>query len=78
MDRINYVISVKSGITYSINHNFAGIRIDSYDSLPIEKTLNFYNVMILNNSVVHENENNNYYDIFLEKGSYGDKSNTFF
>ena len=35
--RINYVISEKSGVTDSINHNFARITIDSYNSLPIEK-----------------------------------------
>ena len=35
-DRINYLISEKSGITNSINHYFARIRIDSYNSLPIE------------------------------------------
>ena len=34
---IKYLISEKSGITYSINYNFARIRIDSYNSLPIEK-----------------------------------------
>ena len=38
-DRIKYLISKKSGIADSINHNFAIIRIDSYDSLPIEKIL---------------------------------------
>ena len=31
-DRIKYLISKKSGITDSINHNFARIRIDSYNS----------------------------------------------
>ena len=36
-DKIKYLINEKSGITDSINHNFARIRIDSYDSLPIEK-----------------------------------------
>ena len=36
-DRIKYLISEKSGITNSINHNFAGVRIDSYNYLPIEK-----------------------------------------
>ena len=29
----------KSGIKDSINHNFARIRIDSYNSLPMEKLL---------------------------------------
>ena len=35
LDRINYLISKKSGITDNINHNFAKITIDSYNSLPI-------------------------------------------
>ena len=51
-DKINYLMSEKSGITYSINHNFARIRIDSYNSLPIEKTLTFHNVIILIKSVM--------------------------
>ena len=36
-DRIRHLISEKNGVTYSINPNFARIRIDSYNSLPIEK-----------------------------------------
>ena len=35
-NRITYLINEKSGITDIINHNFARIRIDSYNSLPIE------------------------------------------
>ena len=31
----------KGGISDSISHNFAKIRIDSYDSLPIEKISTF-------------------------------------
>ena len=46
-DMIKYLISEKSGITDSINHNFGEIKIDSYDSLPIEKQLTFHNVIIL-------------------------------
>ena len=62
----------KSSITYSINHNFAKIRIDSYNSLRIEKILTFHKVIILSklmrikiNTIT-----------FLEKGSYKDKSST--
>ena len=40
-DKIKYLISKKSCITDSINHNFREIRIDSYNSLPIEKILTF-------------------------------------
>ena len=32
-----YPVSEKSGITVSINYNFARIKIDSYNSLPTEK-----------------------------------------
>ena len=39
--------SKKSGYTDSINHIFARIRVDSYNSLFIEKTLIFHNVIIL-------------------------------
>ena len=69
-------ISEESGITNSINHNFARIRIESYNSLPIEKILTFHNVIILIMSVGNKNKNSYYYNIFLEKGSYKDKTNT--
>ena len=36
-DKIKYLISEKSSIKDSINHNFGNIRIDSYNSLPIKK-----------------------------------------
>ena len=75
-DRIRYLIYEESCSTDSINHNFERIRIDSYNSLPIEKSLTFHNVKILIKSVVNKNENNYYYDIFFKKSSYEDKSNT--
>ena len=30
-------MGVKSGITYVISHNYARIKVDLYDSLPLEK-----------------------------------------
>ena len=75
-DRIKYLVSKKSGITNTINHNFARIRIYSYNSPTIENILTFHNLIILIKSVVNENKNKYYYYIFLEKGSYKDKSNT--
>ena len=68
-DRITYLISEKSGIKDSINHNFGRIRIDSCNSLPNEKPLTFYNVRMLNSPVVNENKNDYYYNIFLKKVS---------
>ena len=73
-NRIRYLISEKSGITDSINHSFARIRIDSYNSLLIEKTLPFYYVIMLIKSVVNKNKANYYYSKFLENLSYEDKS----
>ena len=83
---ILYLTSEKSDITDSANHNFGEIRIDSYNSLPIEKILTFHNVMILIKSVVNKNKNEyilntfheyiNTHNVFLEKGSCKDKSYT--
>ena len=75
-DKIKYLIGEKSGITDSINRNFGRIRVDSYDSLPIEKILTFHNDIILIKSVINKNKNEYYYNTFLEKGSYKDKSYT--
>ena len=65
-----------NGITDSINHNFGRIRIDPYNSLPIEKMFTFHSVIILFKAVFNKNKNHYYYDIFLKNGSYKDKSNT--
>ena len=59
-----------------VNLHFARIRTDSYISLPIEKILNFHNGIIPIKSVVNKDKNNYYYNIFLEKGLYKDKSYT--
>ena len=44
--------------------------IDSYDSLPLEKLLNFHNVIIFIKSVFNRDKNNYYHNSFLEAGSY--------
>ena len=59
-DKINYLTSEKSGITYSTNHNFARIRIDPYYSFSIEKILTFHNVITLIKPIVNKNESNYY------------------
>ena len=68
--RIRYLIAVKRRITYTNCYNYAKIKVDSYDSLPLEKILTFYNVAILIKSVFNKDKNNYYYNIFLEKCSY--------
>ena len=50
-DGTRYLINVKSGITYIISHNYATIKVDSYDFAPLEKTVTIRNVTILVKSV---------------------------
>ena len=74
-DEFKYLMSKKSSIKDSINHNFGQIRIYSYSSLTIEKILTFH-VITLIKSVVNKNKNKYCYNIFFKKGSYKDKSDT--
>ena len=69
-NRIRYLISLKSSITYIFSHYFAKIKVDSYDYLPIEKRLTLHNVIIHIKSVLTKDKNHYYYKIFLEKCSY--------
>ena len=68
-DRIRYLISLKSGITYIFSHDLTKIKVDSYDSLPIENILTLHNVVILIKSVLNKDKNPYYYKIFLEQYS---------
>ena len=61
---IRYPISQKSGITYAFSHNNARIKVDSYESLPLEKTLTFHIIRILIKLVFNKNQNHFYHNIF--------------
>ena len=63
-DRIKYLIIKNVVLQVVLTINFGRIRIDSCNSLPIEKMLTFHNVTILIKSVVNENKNNFYDNIF--------------
>ena len=69
-NRIRYLISQKDGITYVFSQYYAKIKVDSYDSLPLEKTLTFHNVIILITLVFDKDKNNYYFNMFLEKCSH--------
>ena len=69
-NRIRYLVSLKSSITCIVSHYFAKIKVDSYDSLPIKKSLTLHPVIILIKSVLNIDKNHYYYKIFLEKCSY--------
>ena len=45
-NRIRYLISLKSSVTYIFSHYFVKIKVCSHDSLPIEKSLTLQNVKI--------------------------------
>ena len=62
-------IGVKSGITYVFSHNYAKIKVDLFDSLPLEKTFAFRNVIIHIKSVLNKDQNHYYHNTFLEKCS---------
>ena len=69
--RIRYFITVKkSGITNVVSHNYARIKIDLCDSLPLEKTVTLHNAITLIKLVFNTDQNHYYYNIFLEKCSY--------
>ena len=65
---------VKGGITYVISHTYPKVKANSYDFLPLEKTVTFHNVIILIKLTFDKDENNYYDNIFLEKASYGKNS----
>ena len=46
-NRFRYLTSVKNGITYVISHNYKKIKVNSYNSLPLKKTMTFHNIIIL-------------------------------
>ena len=70
--RIKYLISLKNAVTYIFSHYIAKIKVDSCDSLPIEKILRIIK------SVLDKDKNHYYYKIILEKCSYQLIKNFFF
>ena len=50
-NRIRYLIIVKDGIKYIIFHNYPNIKVHSYNSLPLEKTMTFQDIIIVITSV---------------------------
>ena len=55
-NRIRYLIEVKIGITYVISHNYAKIKVDSYNFLSLEEALTFHNVTILIKGALSERQ----------------------
>ena len=60
-DRVTYHVSPKSGIKYIFSHYFTKIKVDSYNSLPIEKILSLHNVKIHIKSVLNKDKYHYYF-----------------
>ena len=58
-----------------MSHDYAKIKVDSFDSLPLEKAMTFHHVIILIKSVFNRDKNS-YYNIFLLKALYELPKNT--
>ena len=41
--RLDTLLVKKSGITNVFSHNYARVKVDTYGSLPLKKTLTFHN-----------------------------------
>ena len=47
-NKIRYLVSQKNDITHVFYHNYVKIKVDSYGSLPLEKTSAFYFITLIN------------------------------
>ena len=52
------------------SHNYARIKFDLYDFLPLGKKLTFHHVTVLIKLVLNKDHNHYYYNIYLEKCFY--------
>ena len=68
-NRIRYLIGIKNGITHVFFCYYAKIKVDSYNSVPLEKTLTLHNVIIHITSFLNKDQNHYFYKIFSEKFS---------
>ena len=61
---------LKRKISDVFNHKYTKIKINLVNGLPLEKTLNKHNVVILIKTVFNEDCNHYYRHVLLEKCSY--------
>ena len=66
-DRIRYLKELKSGIKYVNSFNYAKIKIDSDDDLPLEKALTLHNDVMIIMPVFNKSNNQYDYKTFSEK-----------
>ena len=65
MIKLDILLVKKSGITHILSHNFAKAKNFSFNTLPLEKSLNLDNIIILINSAFNKDHSDKCsYDIF--------------
>ena len=76
-DAIYNRYSLKYGIAYVFSHYYTKMKVDSYDPLPLENSLKLFTSMLTwHNALIHispvlnKDQNQYYYNLFLEKCSY--------
>ena len=64
-NKVRHVIGVRKVIAYVVSNNYAKLKVDSYDSLHLEKALTFQNVTRLIKLVFNKVKDNYYHNILL-------------
>ena len=62
---LDILLAQKSSVAYVFSCIYAKIKVDSYDSSHLEKTLTLHNANYLYRSFLNKHKNPYYYDIFL-------------
>ena len=71
-DRIRYLIMINSNISDVDSHKYMKIKINSGGNLPLEKTLDIQNLVIIIKSSFNKNHNPYYYNLFILPVTYFD------
>ena len=67
---LHILLPKRSSLIYVFSHNYKKVKIDSYHSLSLEKTLTLHNDIKLIKSVLNEDQNHHCYNISIERFSY--------
>lgn len=70
---VKKLIQIKSGIKTNVDkyyHKYMKIKINSDDAIPLAKSLNMHDVIIIIKSSFDENCNNQFYQLLLQKCSF--------
>ena len=67
LHRIRYLLTLKGSVSEILSHKYTKIRINSVNSLPLEKAINMENVKVAIKSLLNKKHNHYYYEKFFRK-----------